>query len=84
MRLTCEKGELKAVNDEKFDDPIKAIQKVEEIGAAYGIGRDMHAVSYTHLFSNPLLGKSLYQRFRFMLRIKDFIEIVSFTRVLSI
>ena len=23
------KGELKAVNDEKFDDPIKAIQKVE-------------------------------------------------------
>ena len=22
--------------------PIKAIQKVEEIGAAYGIGRDMH------------------------------------------
>ena len=25
-----------------FDDKIKAIQKVEEIGAAYGIGRDMH------------------------------------------
>ena len=42
MRLTFEKGELKAVNDETFDDPIKAIQKVEEIGAAYGIGRDMH------------------------------------------
>lgn len=40
--LTFEKGELKAVNDEAFDDPIKAIQKVEEIGAAYGIGRDMH------------------------------------------
>ena len=35
-------GTSKAVNDEKFDDPIKAIQKVEEIGAAYGIGRDMH------------------------------------------
>ena len=33
---------MKAVNDETFDDPIKAIQKVEEIGAAYGIGRDMH------------------------------------------
>lgn len=30
------------MNDETFDDPIKAIQKVEEIGAAYGIGRDMH------------------------------------------
>ena len=27
LRLTFEKGELKAVNDEKFDDPIKAIQK---------------------------------------------------------
>src|SRR5574344_1597815 len=42
LRLTFEKGELKAVNGERFDDPIKAIQKVEEIGAAYGIGRDMH------------------------------------------
>ena len=42
LRLTFEKGELKAVNDVVFDDPIKAIQKVEEIGAAYGIGRDMH------------------------------------------
>ena len=42
LRLTFEKGELKAVNDETFDAPIKAIQKVEEIGAAYGIGRDMH------------------------------------------
>lgn len=42
LRLTFEKGELKAVNDETFSDPIAAIQKVEEIGAAYGIGRDMH------------------------------------------
>lgn len=42
LRLTFEKGELKAVNGEEFDDPIKAILKVEEIGAAYGIGRDMH------------------------------------------
>ena len=42
LRLTFEKGELKAVNDETFDDPIKAIQKVEEISAPYGIGRDMH------------------------------------------
>lgn len=37
-----QKGELYAVNGEVFDDKIKAIQKVEEIGAAYGIGRDMH------------------------------------------
>ena len=35
-------GIHKPYNDEKFDDPIKAIQKVEEIGAPYGIGRDMH------------------------------------------
>lgn len=42
LRLTFEKGELKAVNDEAFDDPIQAIRKVEEIGSAYGIGRDMH------------------------------------------
>lgn len=42
LHLTFEKGELKTVNGENFEDPIKAIQKVEEIGAAYGIGRDMH------------------------------------------
>ena len=42
LRLTFENGELKGVNGETFKDPIKAIQKVEEIGAPYGIGRDMH------------------------------------------
>ncbi len=42
LRLTFESGELKGVNGERYDDPIKAIQKVEEIGSAYGIGRDMH------------------------------------------
>ena len=42
MRLTFEEGQLKAVNGERFDDPIKAIQRVEEIAAPYGIGRDMH------------------------------------------
>ena len=42
LHLTFEKGELKTVNGENFEDPIKAIQKVEEIGAPYGIGRDMH------------------------------------------
>ncbi len=42
LRLTFDKGELVAVNGETFNDAIKAIQKVEEIGAAYGIGRDMH------------------------------------------
>ena len=42
LRLTFTDGELKAVNGKEYDDPIKAIQAVEEIGAAYGIGRDMH------------------------------------------
>ena len=42
LSLGFEKGELKSVNGTAFDDPIKAIQAVEEIGAAYGIGRDMH------------------------------------------
>ncbi len=42
LRLAFEQGELKAVNGERIGDPVKAIQKVEEIGAAYAIGRDMH------------------------------------------
>ena len=42
LRLTFRNGELKAVNGKEYDDPIKAILAVEEIGAAYGIGRDMH------------------------------------------
>ena len=42
VKLEFKKGELYAVNGEVFDDKIKAIQKVEEIAAPYGIGRDMH------------------------------------------
>lgn len=42
LSLGFEKGELASVNGEVFGDNIKAIQKVEEIGSAYGIGRDMH------------------------------------------
>ncbi len=40
--LGFDKGELSAVNGEAFADKVKAIQKVEEIGAAYAIGRDCH------------------------------------------
>lgn len=36
------KGELCEVNGTRYDDKIAAIQAVEAIGAAYGIGRDMH------------------------------------------
>ena len=42
LSIDFKKGEIAAVNGETFDDKIKAIQKVEEIGSAYGIGRDMH------------------------------------------
>ncbi len=40
LKIEFRKGEIAAVNGEKFDDKIKAIQKIEEIGAAYAIGRD--------------------------------------------
>jgi len=40
LRITFRQGEIVAVNDEAFDDRVKAIQKIEEIGAAYAIGRD--------------------------------------------
>ncbi len=40
LKITFKKGEIEAVNGEHFDDKIKAIQKIEEIGAAYAIGRD--------------------------------------------
>ena len=42
LRIEFKQGEIYAVKGEVFEDKIKAIQKVEEIGAAYGIGRDMH------------------------------------------
>lgn len=42
LKLGFEKGELCSVNGVKYEDKIKAIQAVEEIGAAYGIGRDCH------------------------------------------
>lgn len=42
LSLSFEKGELTAVNGKKYEDHIAAIQAVEEIGSAYGIGRDMH------------------------------------------
>ena len=40
LKITFEKGEIVAVNGEHFDDKVKAIQKIEEIGASYAIGRD--------------------------------------------
>ena len=40
LKITFEKGEIVAVNGEHFDDKVAAIQKIEEIGASYAIGRD--------------------------------------------
>ena len=40
LKITFDKGEIVAVNGEKFDDKVAAIQKIEEIGASYAIGRD--------------------------------------------
>ena len=42
IALKFSKGQLVGVNGEEFTAHIKAIQKVEEIAAPYGIGRDMH------------------------------------------
>ncbi|MBQ0063833.1 MAG: argininosuccinate synthase [Prevotella sp.] len=42
LRLGFKKGELHSVNGQVFEDKVKAIQKVEEIGSAYAIGRDCH------------------------------------------
>ncbi|MBQ8126979.1 MAG: argininosuccinate synthase [Prevotella sp.] len=40
LRITFKHGEITAVNDEPFDDRVAAIQRIEEIGASYAIGRD--------------------------------------------
>lgn len=40
LKIEFRQGEIVAVNGKKFDDKIKAIQKIEEIGASYAIGRD--------------------------------------------
>ena len=42
LALEFSHGELVGVNGKHFADKIAAIQAVEEIGSAYGIGRDMH------------------------------------------
>ena len=42
LKITFVKGEIDAVNGEKFKDKVAAIRCIEEIGAKYGIGRDMH------------------------------------------
>lgn len=42
IELTFTRGELTAINDEKFDNPVAAIQRLEQLAGPYAIGRDMH------------------------------------------
>lgn len=42
VKLTFVKGELTAVNDQSFNHPAKAIQYLQTIAGAYGVGRDIH------------------------------------------
>src|SRR5215203_1372720 len=42
VRLSFNKGELISVDDKKFSHPSEAIQYLQSIAGAYGIGRDIH------------------------------------------
>ena len=40
--LAFEKGELISVNECRYDHPVQAIKKLQELAAPYAIGRDIH------------------------------------------
>ncbi len=42
IKLSFEKGELKAVNDSVFGHPTEAIQYLQTLAGPFGIGRDIH------------------------------------------
>lgn len=42
LKLTFKQGELNGINEEIFDNPVEAIQKLEALAAPFGIGRDIH------------------------------------------
>jgi argininosuccinate synthase len=42
VKLSFVKGELTTVNDQSFNHPAKAIQYLQTIAGAYGVGRDIH------------------------------------------
>ncbi len=42
VKLTFDKGELKAINDQQFEHPTEAIQYLQIIAGPFGIGRDIH------------------------------------------
>jgi argininosuccinate synthase len=42
VTLVFEQGELKGINEERFDNPVAAIQRLNDLAAPYGVGRDIH------------------------------------------
>lgn len=42
ISLQFEKGELVGINEQVFENPVKAIQHLQELAAPYAIGRDIH------------------------------------------
>ena len=42
VKLHFERGELKKVNDKKFEHPTEAIQYLQTLAGPFGIGRDIH------------------------------------------
>lgn len=42
LKIGFKNGEVCSVNGKEYSDKIECIQAIEKIGAAYGIGRDMH------------------------------------------
>jgi len=42
VKLSFDKGELKAINDQSFAHPVEAIQYLQTIAGPFGIGRDIH------------------------------------------
>src|SRR6478736_4303280 len=42
MSLRFEKGELRSVDDQHFDNPVRAIQYLQSVAQPYAIGRDIH------------------------------------------
>lgn len=42
VELNFENGELKGINGKTYSNPVEAIQKLQEIAAPYGVGRDIH------------------------------------------
>lgn len=42
IRLHFEEGQIKGINDIKYKNPVDAIETLNKIGSAYGIGRGVH------------------------------------------